>query len=217
MATLTVPDCVSESRRSPSRGGAFAQSPGLPLHRCRRPGRLLGPRRPRDVKNVQTKKLGANFIDTSEPGYAAAHGRRALSGDALHVRLRRGLPERRGAAQQARRAVRDRQRQRARGPTRLKALTGEGIAPVLTVGDKLVAKGYNEARWQAMLDEAGLSEDAAAAPYRAGRPGREPPPPVAGRHAVRGRAARAAATTRSSDSAAVPRLSRTAGRVRNAR
>ena len=28
-------------------------------------------------------------------------------------------------------------------------------APVLQVGDKLVAKGYNEARWQALLDEAG--------------------------------------------------------------
>jgi len=29
-----------------------------------------------------------------------------------------------------------------------------GAAPVLQVGDKLVAKGYNEARWQSLLGEA---------------------------------------------------------------
>jgi glutaredoxin len=38
---------------------------------------------------------------------------------------------------------------------KLKQLTGEMEAPVLQVGDKLVAKGFNEAKWNAMLDQAG--------------------------------------------------------------
>ena len=59
----------------------------------------------------------------------------------------------------------------AEGQARLKALTGEAQAPVLAVGDKLVAKGYNEARWQAMLDEAGYPKTPAAAPRRARRAG----------------------------------------------
>ena len=33
---------------------------------------------------------------------------------------------------------------------------------MLAVGDKLVVKGYNEARWQAMLDEAGYPKTPAA-------------------------------------------------------
>ena len=47
---------------------------------------------------------------------------------------------------------------------RMKALTGEEKAPVLAVGDKLIVKGYNEARWQATLDEAGYPKTPLAAP-----------------------------------------------------
>ena len=47
-------------------------------------------------------------------------------------------------------------------------------APVLQVGDKLIVKGFNEARWQAMLDEAGYPKTpaprAAAAGSRAPAP-----------------------------------------------
>jgi glutaredoxin len=43
----------------------------------------------------------------------------------------------------------------AKGAEQLKKLTGEQQAPVLVIGDKLIAKGFNEARWTAMLDEAG--------------------------------------------------------------
>ncbi len=39
--------------------------------------------------------------------------------------------------------------------TRLPAVASEGVAPVLQVGDKQVAKGFNEDRWQSLLDEAG--------------------------------------------------------------
>ena len=41
------------------------------------------------------------------------------------------------------------------GAAKLKALTGKQSAPVLTIGDKEIMQGYNEQRWQAMLDEAG--------------------------------------------------------------
>ena len=42
-----------------------------------------------------------------------------------------------------------------KGAEQLMKLTGAQQAPVLQVGDKLIAKGYNEARWTTMLDEAG--------------------------------------------------------------
>ena len=107
------------------------------------------------VKNLQTKKLGSNFISTSEPGYAAA-----LAAERFPVTLytfqcgevcqnaesllnKRGVPF----------TIVD--VSAAEGQTRLQAVASEGVAPVLTVGDKQVAKGYSEARWQAMLDEAG--------------------------------------------------------------
>jgi len=43
----------------------------------------------------------------------------------------------------------------ANNAEKLKQLTGELEAPVMQVGDKLVAKGFNEAKWHAMLDQAG--------------------------------------------------------------
>jgi glutaredoxin len=46
------------------------------------------------------------------------------------------------------------------GAAKLKALTGKQAAPVLTIGDKQVLQGYNEERWQAMLDEAGYPRTA---------------------------------------------------------
>ena len=57
---------------------------------------------------------------------------------------------------------------------RLKALTGEASAPVLQVGDKLVAKGFNEARWQAMLDDAGYPKTAAPRRVTVARPAAAP-------------------------------------------
>ena len=61
---------------------------------------------------------------------------------------------------------------------RLQQLTGEMTAPVLQVGDKLVAKGYNEARWTTMLDEAGYPKAPRVAPdggRRAARSGTAAP------------------------------------------
>jgi glutaredoxin len=131
-----------------------------------------------EVKNLQTKKLGANFISTSEPGFAAA-----LAAERYPVTLytfqcgevcqnaetllnKRGVPFTIVNVSET------------DGQTRLQAVASEGVAPVLTVGDKQVAKGFNEARWQAMLDEAGYPKT--PAPKRAAPVARvsEPPPPV---------------------------------------
>jgi hypothetical protein len=42
-----------------------------------------------------------------------------------------------------------------KGAEQLMKVTGGQQAPVLQVGDKLIAKGFNEARWTTMLDDAG--------------------------------------------------------------
>jgi glutaredoxin len=161
-------------------GGAFAQAQ---VYRYTdTDGRVVYSDRPPSgtVKNLQTKKMGANFVSTSEPGYAAA-----LAADRFPVTLytfqcgdvcqnaetllnKRGIPFTIvdvGAPE---------------GQTRLQAVSNEGTAPVLTVGDKAIAKGYNEARWQAMLDEAGYPK---APPSRRATPVARasdvaPPPPT---------------------------------------
>lgn len=131
-----------------------------------------------NVKDLQTKKLGSNYISTSEPGYAAA-----LAADRFPVTLytfqcgevcqnaesllnRRGVPFTIVNVSEP------------DGQTRLQAVAPEGIAPVLTVGDKQVAKGYNEARWQAMLDEAGYPKTPAQKRATPVARTNEPPAPV---------------------------------------
>ncbi|MGH8803078.1 MAG: glutaredoxin family protein [Casimicrobiaceae bacterium] len=83
------------------------------------------------------------------------------------------------------------------GAAKLKALTGGMSAPVLQIGAGQVAIGYNESRWQAMLDEAGYPKNAPplrakaavpeterhsapAAPVQAGAAGTEPAGPGTG-------------------------------------
>jgi glutaredoxin len=159
-------------------GGAFAQAQVYRYTDA--DGRTVYSDRPptSDVKNLQTKRLGANFISTSEPGYAAA-----LAAERFPVTLytfqcgevcqnaetllnKRGVPFTIVNVSEP------------DGQARLQAVAPEGIAPVLTVGDKQVAKGFNEARWQAMLDEAGYPKT--PAPKRSAPTARvsEPPPPV---------------------------------------
>ena len=146
-------------------GGAFAQTQ---VYRYTdTDGRVVYSDRPPsgDAKNVQMKKLGANFVSTSEPGYASA-----LAAERFPVTLytfqcgevcqnaesllnKRGVPFAIVNVSEP------------EGQTRLQAVASEGVAPVLAVGDKMIAKGYNEARWQAMLDEAGYPKT--QAPRRA--------------------------------------------------
>ena len=47
-----------------------------------------------------------------------------------------------------------------KGAEQLQKLTGAQQAPVLQLGDKLIAKGFNEARWTTMLDDAGYPKTA---------------------------------------------------------
>ena len=142
--------------------GAFAQTQ---VYRYTDPdGRVVySDRAPSgDVKNLQTKKLGANFISTSEPGYASAHAAERYPvtlytfacGDVCQnaeaLLNKRGVPFTVVNVSEP------------DGQTRLQAVASEGVAPVLTVGDKQVAKGFNEARWQAMLDDAGYPKTPAS-------------------------------------------------------
>ena len=72
-----------------------------------------------------------------------------------------------------------------KGAEALQKLTGAQQAPVLQLGDKLVAKGFNEARWTSMLDDAGYPKSpprrvAAKAPAEPPAP----PPPAEATQAV---------------------------------
>src|SRR6266545_5104856 len=110
---------------------------------------------PSNARDVQAKRLGANFIENSQMPLASRQamerfpvtlytfkcGELCQSAEALLNR--RGVPFSTVNVEDP------------KGAEQLKNLTGELQAPVLQVGDKLIAKGYNDQRWQAMLDEAG--------------------------------------------------------------
>jgi glutaredoxin len=164
MATLSVRIALGIAAITVA-GGAFAQAQ---VYRYTdTDGRVVYSDRPPigEVKNLQTKKLGSNFISTSEPGYASA-----LAAERYPVTLytfqcgevcqnaetllnKRGVPFTIVNVSES------------EGQTRLQAIASEGVAPVLSVGDKMIAKGYNEARWQSMLDDAGYPKT--PAPRRA--------------------------------------------------
>jgi len=111
---------------------------------------------PPDVKNVQTKRLGANYVETSEPSITAQQAADRFPATLFTFECgeicqnAEGLLNRRGVPFTIVDVQKDEQ-----GLIRLKALTGEESAPVLTLGDKFVVKGFSEPRWQAALDEAG--------------------------------------------------------------
>ena len=110
---------------------------------------------PAGAKDVQAKRVTPNTIQNNETSlvtrqaqerfpvtlYTFACGEFCQSAETLLIR--RGVPF-------ATVNVED-----PKGAEQLQKLTGDLKAPVLQVGDKLVAAGYNEARWNALLDEAG--------------------------------------------------------------
>jgi glutaredoxin len=110
---------------------------------------------PSGAKDVQTKRVYGNTIETNETPIAVRYAAERFpvtlftfpcgeACDAAAALLnRRGVPF-------ATVDVED-----ANNAEKLKQLTGDMEAPVLQVGDKLVAKGFNEAKWNAMLDQAG--------------------------------------------------------------
>ena len=110
---------------------------------------------PATAKNIQPKRITANVIETNELPLAAQIASEKypvtlytydcgdLCRNAEALLNRRGVP-----FTTVNVAAPD-------GMAKLQALTGANAVPVLQVGEKLVAKGLLEPRWQAMLDEAG--------------------------------------------------------------
>lgn len=109
---------------------------------------------PGSAKNVQPKRLGANYIETTQVplGTQQAVERFPVTlytydcGDVCqHAEAllnRRGVPFTTVNVTEA------------EGAAKLQSLTGEQRVPVLQVGERL-EKGYLESKWQAALDEAG--------------------------------------------------------------
>lgn len=111
---------------------------------------------PANAKGVQTKRLGGNFIETSEPSIAAQQASEKypvtlFTFDCGEVcQNAEALLNKRGVPFTLVNVQSDEQ-----GMARMQALTSDDKAPTLAVGDQLVIKGYNEARWQSTLDQAG--------------------------------------------------------------
>lgn len=134
---------------------------------------------PPSAKDVQPKRLPENVIETDPLPFAAKQAAERypvtlytfdcdICRDAQALLAKRGVPfatvivsEEAGAA-------------------RLKALTGKQSAPVLQIGDKQVLQGYNEERWQAMLDDAGYPRSAPALPRQGPRAAAPPALPAKG-------------------------------------
>lgn len=119
---------------------------------------------PPNAKNVQPKDLPENVIETDavplQARQAAEHFPVTLytfdcdvCRDAQALLVKRGVPFQTVIVTEE------------NGAARLKALTGKQAAPVLQIGDKQVLQGYNEQRWQAMLDEAGYPRTLPTLPH----------------------------------------------------
>jgi glutaredoxin len=110
---------------------------------------------PANAKSAQTKSISSNYIETNDISLAEQQATERfpvtlytfacgeLCDNATGLLNRRGVPFTTVDVQTP------------DGAKKLQAVAGEMTAPVLAVGDKLVYKGYNETRWQAMLDDAG--------------------------------------------------------------
>ena len=142
---------------------------------------------PDAAKDVQAKRMGGNFVQSDEMSLATREaqerfpvklytfpcGEVCRAAEALLNR--RGVPYTTIAVDTP------------EGSEQLMKATGELQAPVLQIGDKQFAKGYSEARWTAMLDEAGYPKapanrraaPSARAPGDTGAPATPPPAPEA--------------------------------------
>jgi glutaredoxin len=133
---------------------------------------------PANAKDAQTKRVGGNYIETDPMSiseqqaterypvtlYTFACGE--LCDDATGLLNKRGVP------------FTSIDVQTPDGAKKLQAISGEMTAPVLAVGDKLVYKGYNEARWQQMLDDAGYPKTPSPRTSQVGRAPVDAAPPA---------------------------------------
>ena len=110
---------------------------------------------PPDSKEVQAKRLSPNYIENNDMPVAMAQAAQrfpvtlytfacgTVCQNAEALLNKRGVPFTTVNVEEQ------------KGAEALQKLTGAQQAPVLQLGDKLVAKGFNEARWTSMLDDAG--------------------------------------------------------------
>jgi glutaredoxin len=134
---------------------------------------------PADAKNVQPKRLGSNVIESNEVPLAAR-----MASERFPVTLYTfdcGEPCRRAEALLNRRGVpfTSVNVTNPEGGAKLMSLTGANLAPVMQIGDKLLAKGLNESQWEAMLDQAGYPRTPTPRVMPAGK-GTEAPPMAKG-------------------------------------
>ena len=128
---------------------------------------------PADGKEVQAKRLTPNFIESNDVPVATKEAAQRfpvtlytfscgqVCQNAEGLLNRRGVPFTMVNVEEQ------------KGADQLQKLTGAQQAPVLQVGDKLIAKGFNEARWTAMLDDAGYPK---SPPRRIAAKAAEPAP-----------------------------------------
>ena len=110
---------------------------------------------PPGAKDVQPKRLGANFIESDVMSLEVQQVTERFPvtlytfdcGDVCQNA--EGFLNKRGVPYSTIDVA------QPEGNAKLKALTGEQAVPVLQVGDKMLSKGFSELRWSAMLDEAG--------------------------------------------------------------
>ena len=110
---------------------------------------------PADSKEVQAKRLSPNYIENNNIPLATVQAAQRfpvtlytfscgeVCQNAEALLNRRGVPYTTVNVEDQ------------KGAEQLMKLTGAQQAPVLQVGEKLIAKGFNEARWTTMLDDAG--------------------------------------------------------------
>src|SRR5271169_576439 len=129
---------------------------------------------PPNARDAQAKRVGSNMIETSELSYSEVmaqerfpvtlytFGCGTVCDTASALLNKRGVPHTVVDVGQS------------GGADKLKRLTGGLDAPALQVGDQF-ATGYNESRWQNLLDDAGYPKTPAP---RTAPVGRAPPPPA---------------------------------------
>ena len=136
-------------------GGAFAQTAQVYRY-TDTDGRIVYSDRapPAAAKNIQPKRLGANYIETSELPIATQQATErfpvtlytydcgGICASAEALLNRRGVPYTTVNVTEGANAA------------KLQSISGEQRVPVLQIGDK-VEKGFLDSRWQAALDEAG--------------------------------------------------------------
>ena len=160
---------------------------------------------PANAKSVQPKRIGENVIDTSEVPIAARQASERYPvtlytfdcgepcQSAVALLNKRGIPFSTVNVSEP------------SGAARLTALTGSNLAPVLQVGDKMVSKGMNESRWQAMLDDAGYPRTPPPRRMPPGKGTESPPDAKAAATAVPATAAPSPDTTAAAPTGGYPK------------